>query len=124
MTYIPTCKQFQESRRILGITQMAVARETGIPQTAISQIEKGKHVGKPRYNRYGLSHRERLRKFYTVREIAFPVDGSMPIRVDKRVSLSDLRKEYEKCANTTKSPFKGKLGMPKFRLTDEIRPVN
>ncbi len=124
MPYLPTCKQFREARKILDITQMEVDGQTEIPQTAISQIENGKYVGKPRYKPYGPIYRERLRIFYTIREIAFPVDGSMPSRVDKRVFLSDLRKEFENCTNSARSPFKGKLRMRKFRQTDEISPVN
>lgn len=109
MPYMPNCKQFRETRKNLGITQMAVSRETEIPQTAICQIENGKHVGKPRYNRYGPDYRERLRIFYSIREIAFPVDGSTPFRVDNRVSFSDLRKQFKNFKISAKLPFKGIL---------------
>ena len=96
MTFIPTNNQFREARLKLDLTQMQVDLKTKIPQTSISNIENGKHVGKPRYEPFGPSYRERLRKFYTANGLAFPIDGSTPVQVDKCVFISDLKEEFEK----------------------------
>ena len=94
MAYVPTTNQLKLARQIESLTQRQVATEAGLSQTVISKIENGKRVK--------WQQRLALRKIYSRRGIAFPTNGSMPIKTDVGVFVSDQEPEIATSSNKRK----------------------